>query len=53
MNVRYFDERRLFGNEEDIFLQHEQVALDGLKIGFDAWVAIAAKTGVSKSLSAG
>jgi hypothetical protein len=53
MNVGYFDESWLFGNEEDVFLQHEQVALHGLEIGFDTWVTITTKTGVSKSLSSG
>jgi hypothetical protein len=40
MNIGYFDEGRLFRNEEDVFLQHKQVALHSLEVGFDAWMAI-------------
>jgi hypothetical protein len=34
----------LFRNEEDVFLQHEQVALHSLEVGFDAWMTIATNT---------
>ena len=42
VNIRELDKRRLFGDEEDVFLEHEEVTLDRLEVGFDTWVAITA-----------
>jgi hypothetical protein len=40
MDVGQFNQRRLFGYEEDIFLEHEEVTLDGLEVSFNAWEAV-------------
>lgn len=37
-----FDKGRLLGDEEDVFFEHEQVALDGFKVSLDSWVAVSA-----------
>ena len=42
LDVRELDQRRLFGDEEDVFFEQEEVSLDGFQVGFDACVAVAA-----------
>lgn len=42
VDVGEFDEDGLFGDEKDGFFEEEEVALDGLEVGFEAWVTRAA-----------
>jgi hypothetical protein len=49
MNIGNLDKGRLLGYKEDVFLKHEQVALNGFQIGLDARMSFAtAITGISK-----
>lgn len=48
MDVGELDEGRLLRHEEDVFLEQEEVALDGLEVGLDRRVAVAA--GVAQAM---
>lgn len=40
VDIRELDERRLFGDEEDVFFEDEEIALYSLEVRFDPRVAI-------------
>lgn len=42
MDVGQLDECRLLRDEEYVFFEHEQVALDGFEVSLDAWVTVPA-----------
>ena len=42
VDIGDFDEHRLLGDEEDVFLEHEEVALYGFQICFESWEPVSA-----------
>jgi hypothetical protein len=51
VDVGEFNERGLLGDEEDVFFEHEEVALDRLEVGFDTRVAVTAVLSISSALT--
>ena len=45
MDVGELDEDGLFGYEEDVFVEQEEVALHGFEVRFEAWGLVAADVG--------
>ena len=45
VDIGNFDEHRLLRDEKDVFLEHEEVALNGFQIRFEPWMPASAGQG--------
>lgn len=43
MNVTDLDQRRLFGDEEDVTFEEEEVTLNGFEVSLETWMSVSAK----------